>query len=107
MKESMLLLSFLYFLLLFTLIYCQLGPEYNISSIEEINNKFKLEFNKCIEKYGMNERIIKKEKENKNSDIKNILNSYREKLERSKNEHQIKECLRQIQLKMSKKGKSS
>ena len=95
---------FLLIYFLFLIINCQNENNEILSSTKEIGeNDLNSEYHKCINQYGItgiNKDLKEKEKETKDEGIKNILNSFRKKIETKEDEDIIKECKRKTLMKM-------
>ena len=89
-------------LLLIGLIICQVDKNFK----DEFES-YKLEFEDCIAKHGINGIIKNMENKIKKDDsgIENILNSFRKKMEKKEEQDIIKECRKKILEKISKNKK--
>ena len=82
----------IYFLILFIVIACQGETGLDSSNKNTDKNELISEFNECLAKYGINMQLKNKEGEIKDDLNKNIISSFREKMEKKENEEIIKEC---------------
>ena len=100
----------IYFLILFIVIGCQKEAEVDSSNKNGDKNELFSDFNECLVKYGINIQLKNKEEKIKDDLNKNIIDSFRQKMEKKENEEIIKECRKKsyktLQTNLKKKIKS-